>query len=190
MAAARGRLAVTISPAQLPCKHWGTWICSRGMQQPWKGGSVEPMPSPASQERNIKAEKMKKKKRTMKRESEGFPLSQGGVLGLAGHAVGSGCGMQGSHPNPGVSCPGVQEGNEGKSIPNKPKLAKTQPKRENTHWALVGMGQPEQGCCPLPLTDRDALDLPLSRQEDLNLSPLQPPSVFSLSWVFFPLKRG
>lgn len=119
------------------------------MQEPWNGGSVEPMPSPASQERNIKAEKMKKKRRMMKREE--FPLSQGGVLALAGHAVGLGCGMQGSHPNLGVSCPGVQEGNEGKSIPNKPKLAKTRPKRENWHlWHLWGRDSQGGDAVPCP----------------------------------------
>lgn len=61
-----------------------------------------------------------------------------------------------------------------------------QSKRENAHWAPVGMEQPGQGCCHLPLTDWDVLDLPLSTQEELNLSLLQPPSVFSLSWVFPP----
>lgn len=61
-----------------------------------------------------------------------------------------------------------------------------QPKRENTHWAPVGMGQPGQGCCHLPLAGWDVLDLPLSTQEHLNLSLLQPPSVFSLSWDFSP----
>lgn len=150
MAAARGRLAVMISSAQLPCKHWGTWICSRGMQQPQNRGSGEPMPSLTSLERNIKAEKMMMKKRMMKREREEVPLSQGGILALAGHAVGSGCGMQGFHPNPGVSCPGLQEGNKGKSIPKKPKLPKTRLKRGNTHWALVGVGQPVQGAVPCP----------------------------------------
>lgn len=46
-----------------PCKD-----LLQGDQQPQRGGSGEPMPSPTSQERNIKAEKMmKKKKRTMKR---------------------------------------------------------------------------------------------------------------------------
>lgn len=133
MAAVRGRLAVMISSGQPPCKHWGTWICSRGMQQPRNGGSGEPMPSPTSLEKNIEAEKMMKKKRMMKRERERVPLSQGGILALAGHAMGWGYGMQDSHPNPGVSCPSVQEGNKAKSIPNKPKLPKTRPRRENTH---------------------------------------------------------
>lgn len=154
MAAVRGRLAVMISTVQLPCKHLGTGICSRGMQQPWNGGSGEPMPSSTSLERNTKAEKMMKKKRTMKRERDRVPLSQGGILALAGHAMGWGCGMQCSHPNPGISCPDVQEGNKGKSIPNKPKLPKTRPKRENTPWALLGMGQPVQDAVPCPLQTR------------------------------------
>lgn len=80
----------------------------------------------------------------------------------------------------------MQESNKRKSIPNKSKSAKAQPKRENAHWELEGLGWPGSGRCPLPRGDRDAPDLPLSTEEDFNLSPWQPPNIFPGLGFFCP----
>lgn len=58
----------------------------RGCSSPGRGGEAA---EPASGQGKIKAER-KKKKRKKKREREGFPLSQGGISVLAGHAAGCG----------------------------------------------------------------------------------------------------
>lgn len=171
------------SPARgtsCPASAGGQGPPPRGCSSPGRGGEAA---EPASGQGKIKAER-KKKKRKKKREREGFPLSQGGISVLAGHAAGF-------PPKPwggggGVSCPAVQEGNKRKSIPNKSKPAKAQPKRENTHWELEGLAWPGLGRRPLPRGDRDAPDLPLSTEEDFNLSPWQPPNIFPGLGFFLP----
>lgn len=159
---------------KLPCRrHWGgTRTPSKGIQQPQNGGSAEP----ASRQGKIKAEKMKKKKRKKKREREGSPLSQGGNAAPAGHAAGSGCGMQdsGCTRNPwggGVSCPGLQEGNKRKSIPNK------------SNWAK-GWGSQRWDTVPCP----SGTAMPwtcLSPRRKISTSPHRSPPIFSLDWVSF-----
>lgn len=155
----------------------GTRTPSKGIQQPQNGGSAEP----ASRQGKIKAEKMKKKKRKKKREREGSPLSQGGNAAPAGHAAGSGCGMRdlGCTPNPwggGVSCPGLQEGNKRKSIPNK------------SNWAK-GWGSRRWDTVPCP----SGTTMPwtcLSPRGKISTSPHRNPPIFSLDWGFFLTCHG
>lgn len=129
---------------------------------------------PASRQGKIKAEMKKKRKRTMKREREGCPLSQGSISGWLATPWGS-------HPNPGCGegspAPARNAGGQQKEKhPDKSTAATAQPK---THagglWGWTGQGWDAVPCLRESMVPQTCLS-----PQKISTCPRCSSSIFSL----------